>query len=216
MESRVFTEIGGNDSQQVYESLSRIGFRRSHSIVYRPQCPNCRACIPARVVAGEFSPGRTMRRLLNANAHITVREQDCVATVEQYQIFKRYLLSRHGEGNMASMNYAEYRDMIEDTPVTSRIAEFRDPNGDLVAACLTDYLEDGLSAVYSFFDPDLSQRSLGTFMILWLIERTAALSLPYAYLGYWVANSRKMAYKARFRPLELMDDKGNWYRLADH
>jgi arginine-tRNA-protein transferase len=136
------------------------------------------------------------------------------ATAEQFQLFQRYQRARHGDGDMATMSFYDYRAMIEDTPIDSFIVEFRDPDDRLVGACLTDRLGDGLSAVYSYFGPGMERRSIGTFTILWLIERARAQGLPYVYLGYWVAESRKMAYKARFRPSEILSG-GVWRMLTD-
>jgi arginine-tRNA-protein transferase len=132
----------------------------------------------------------------------------------QFQLFQAYQQVRHGNGDMATMSFYDYRAMVEDTPIETFIVEFRDPDDRLLGACLTDRLGDGLSAVYSYFAPGLERRSLGTFAILWLIERAAALELPYVYLGYWVPESRKMAYKARFRPSEILAG-GAWRVLTE-
>ena len=136
------------------------------------------------------------------------------ATAEQFTLFQRYQKNRHADGDMAAMGYYDYRAMIEDTPISTGILEFRDTQDRLLGACLTDWLADGLSAVYSFFDTDEDKRSLGTFAVLWLIGRARSLGLPYVYLGYWVPESRKMAYKARFRPSEILIS-GAWHRLGD-
>jgi arginine-tRNA-protein transferase len=137
------------------------------------------------------------------------------ASAEQFGLFQRYQAARHGDGDMAAMGFYDYRAMVEDTPITSGVVEFRDPSGQLVGACLTDWLSDGLSAVYSFFDPADTRRSLGTHAILWLVSRARAVSLPYVYLGYWVPESRKMSYKARFRPSEALAG-GIWRVLPEH
>ncbi len=136
------------------------------------------------------------------------------ATTEQFQLFQRYQQMRHSEGDMATMSFYDYRAMVEDTPITTSMIEFRDGLGGMVGACLTDRLSDGLSAVYSFYVPDRERKSLGTYTILWLVERARALGLPYVYLGYWVAESRKMAYKARFRPCEVLQN-GGWRLLVE-
>jgi arginine-tRNA-protein transferase len=136
------------------------------------------------------------------------------ATAEQFGLFQRYQQARHGEGDMASMGFYDFRAMVEDTPITTGMVEFRDPADRLVGACLTDWLSDGLSAVYSFFTPEATQRSLGSWAILWLIGRAQALGLPYVYLGYWVPQSRKMAYKSRYRPSEILTG-GVWRMLED-
>ena len=213
-ERKIVTELSGTEAEALHERLSRAGFRRSHNIAYAPVCPGCQACVPIRVVSEEFTPDRTQRRILRANADLTISEMPARATAEQFTLFQRYQKTRHADGDMAAMGYYDYRAMIEDTPISTGILEFRDAQDRLVGACLTDWLADGLSAVYSFFDTDEDKRSLGTFAVLWLIGRARSLGLPYVYLGYWVPESRKMAYKARFRPSEILIS-GAWHRLGD-
>ena len=213
-ERKVVTEITGPDAEAVHDRLSRAGFRRSHNIAYAPVCPSCQACVPIRIPVASFSPDRTLRRIARANLGLEGFEVAARATTEHFQLFQRYQQMRHGDGDMATMSFYDYRAMVEDTPVETFITEFRDNDDRLIAACLADRLGDGLSAVYSFFAPGFDKRSLGTFTILWLIERTKALGLPYVYLGYWVPESRKMAYKARFRPSEILMG-GSWRALTD-
>ena len=213
-ERKIVTELSGTEAEALHERLSRAGFRRSHNIAYAPVCPGCQACVPIRVVSEDFTPDRTQRRILRANADLTVSEMPARATAEQFTLFQRYQKNRHADGDMAAMGYYDYRAMIEDTPISTGILEFRDAQDRLLGACLTDWLADGLSAVYSFFDTDEDKRSLGTFAVLWLIGRARSLGLPYVYLGYWVPESRKMAYKARFRPSEILMS-GAWHRLDD-
>jgi len=213
-ERKIVTELSGTEAEALHERLSRAGFRRSHNIAYAPVCPGCQACVPIRVVSEEFTPDRTQRRILRANADLNVSEMPARATAEQFTLFQRYQKNRHADGDMAAMGYYDYRAMIEDTPISTGILEFRDAQDRLLGACLTDWLADGLSAVYSFFDTDEDKRSLGTFAVLWLIGRARSLGLPYVYLGYWVPESRKMAYKARFRPSEILIS-GAWHRLGD-
>lgn len=213
-ERKIVTELSGTEAEALHERLSRAGFRRSHNIAYAPVCPGCQACVPIRVVSEDFTPDRTQRRILRANADLTVSEMPARATAEQFTLFQRYQKNRHADGDMAAMGYYDYRAMIEDTPISTGILEFRDARDRLLGACLTDWLADGLSAVYSFFDTDEEKRSLGTFAVLWLIGRARSLGLPYVYLGYWVPESRKMAYKARFRPSEILIS-GAWHRLND-
>ena len=213
-ERKIVTELSGTEAEALHERLSRAGFRRSHNIAYAPVCPGCQACVPIRVVSEDFTPDRTQRRILRANADLTISEMPARATAEQFTLFQRYQKTRHADGDMAAMGYYDYRAMIEDTPISTGILEFRDAQDRLLGACLTDWLADGLSAVYSFFDTDEDKRSLGTFAVLWLIGRARSLGLPYVYLGYWVPESRKMAYKARFRPSEILIS-GAWHRLGD-
>ena len=214
-ERKIVTELSGTEAEALHERLSRAGFRRSHNIAYAPVCPGCQACVPIRVVSEDFTPDRTQRRILRANAELTVSEMPARATAEQFTLFQRYQKNRHADGDMAAMGYYDYRAMIEDTPISTGLLEFRDAQDRLLGACLTDWLADGLSAVYSFFDTDEDKRSLGTFAVLWLIGRARSLGLPYVYLGYWVPESRKMAYKARFRPSEILIS-GAWHRLGDN
>lgn len=212
VERRVVTELVGREAAVLHETLTQAGFRRSHGIAYAPACPDCRACVAVRVVVGEFRRGRTRRRVWNLNADVSVSERPPVATQEQFALFSRYQRSRHGLGDMSKMDFLDYQALVEDTPVDSTIVEFRDPDATLIGACLADRMENGLSAVYSFFHPDREARSLGTYMVLWLVERARALGIGYVYLGYWVAGCSKMSYKARFRPLEAATPKG-WVRF---
>ncbi len=213
-ERKVVTEITGPESDRLHDRLSRAGFRRSHNIAYAPVCPGCNACIPIRVPVADFQPDRSLRRILKANAEVSGFDSPARATAEQFQLFQRYQQARHHDGDMATMSFYDYRAMVEDTPIETFIAEFRDPDNRLLGACLTDRLGDGLSAVYSFFAPELERRSLGTYTILWLIDRARSAGLPYVYLGYWVPESRKMAYKARFRPSEILAG-GTWRMLTE-
>ncbi len=208
VERRLVTELSGRQSVAVHDTLSRAGFRRSHGIAYVPVCRECNACVAVRIVAAKLDKTRGQRRTLARNADLIATEKPARATDEQYRLFRRYQRARHRGGEMARMDFADYQMLVEETPVDTLVIEFRDRNGILVAACLADRLADGFSAVYSFFDPTLARRSLGTFMILWLVEWTALLDLPYVYLGFWVKNCGKMDYKIRFRPLEAYTPKG--------
>ena len=213
-ERKVVTELAGIGAETLHDRLSRGGFRRSHNIAYAPVCPSCNACVPIRIPTATFQPDRALRRVLRHNEGVEGYEVPARATAEQFQLFQRYQLARHGEGDMATMSFYDYRAMVEDTPIETAMVEFRDPDDRLIGGCLMDRLGDGLSAVYSFFAPDLDRRSLGNFTILWLIDRARALGLPYVYLGYWVPESPKMAYKARFRPSEILAG-GAWRVLTD-
>jgi arginine-tRNA-protein transferase len=212
LERKIVTELSGPDAEMLHEALSRAGFRRSHSIAYTPACPGCNACIPVRIVIDQFEPKRTMRRIMRANAELNTRQMAARATAEHYNLFSRYQESRHTGGDMALMGFYDYRSMIEDSPIKTFVVEFRAPDNNLRAVALTDRMSDGLSAVYSFFDPAEKSASLGTYMILWLIDEARRLGLPYVYLGYWISESTKMAYKARFAPLEFFGP-GGWQPL---
>ena len=220
MEQRVFTSLTGGDSSALFDLLSRAGFRRSLDTVYQPSCPECDACVPMRILVREFAPGKSFRRVLRANRDLAAELLPARATREQYRLFSRYLKSRHGGGEMTNMTWREYLSFAEDTPAETFIAEFRDPasrpdsgeetgEGALVAACIVDRISDGLSAVYSFFDPGQGNRGLGNFMRLWLVAKAREMGLSHVYPGYWIADCPKMSYKARFRPLERLT-KGGW------
>lgn len=213
LERKIVTELNGPDAEVLHEALSRAGFRRSHSIAYTPACPGCSACIPVRIVAGQFHPDRTMRRLARLNADLTARIVPARATAEHFRLFARYQESRHAGGDMAMMGFYDYRSMVEDSPIDTFLVEFRTADEVLMGVCLADHMSDGLSAVYSFFEPDLPQRSLGTQMVVWLVEESLRRGLPYVYLGYWIAESRKMSYKSRFQPLEAFGPNG--WRLLE-
>jgi arginine-tRNA-protein transferase len=214
-ERKVVTELAGVSAESLHDRLSRGGFRRSHNIAYAPVCPACNACVPIRIRALEFTPNRTQKRIARLNADLIIQEMPPRATAEQFQLFQRYQQIRHSDGDMATMSFYDYRAMVEDTPIETSVIEFRLPNGALIGACLTDRLGDGLSAVYSFFTTDMDERSLGTYAILWLIERAVEMELPNVYLGYWVKESRKMAYKSKFRPSEILRG-GQWISLVEH
>ena len=217
-ERKIFTHLVGEDAVHLNNILSKGGFRRSQTIAYRPACEGCKACKSARVVVPLYDFSRNQRRMLKRNDDLIsiVRTND--ATSEQYDLFQTYLLARHGDGGMADMNMGDYKAMVEESHVETEVIEYRlrDPDsgitgtssGPLVAVALTDRLDGGLSMVYSFFDPTMADRSLGTFIILDHIRRAMEESLFYVYLGYWVEGSEKMAYKTRFRPLEILEEDG--------
>lgn len=207
-EQNVFTELAGVDGVALYDILTHAGFRRSHNIAYRPTCPGCNACVSVRVVASAFKASRSQRRVLTVNDDLRCTERAAAATEEHYDLFAQYVASRHNDGEMAAMGFVDYAAMVEESPLSTYVAEYRDANGLLLAACLADRLSDGLSAVYSYFDTETTGRSLGTYMVLRLIDRCRELGLPYLYLGYWIAGGKKMSYKTRFRPLEALGADG--------
>lgn len=213
VEQRVVVSLD-ETPEGTFDRLSRTGFRRSHAFAYRPACPGCNACVPIRIPASTFAPDRTQRRIARRNADLFGEERPAVASREQYAVFKAYVTDRHGDGDMAQMTFGDYRAMIEDAVDATRLIEHRDESGRLIAAVLADRLADGLSAVYSFFDPAQPRRSLGIHVVLDLIGRADADGLPFIYLGYWIAESRKMAYKKHFRPAEVMIE-GSWRPFAE-
>jgi leucyl-tRNA---protein transferase len=208
-ERKLIVELRGPDAAQVYDELSRAGFRRSHRFAYRPACRNCAACVPVRIAAARHADTASTRRIRVRNRDLAAVCAPARATQEQFRLFLAYQQARHAESDMASMRYADYRAMVEDTPARSEVVEFRGADGRLLAASLIDRLDDGVSAVYSFFDPAAPKRSLGSWSILWLVDECRRRNLPYVYLGYWVADSPKMAYKARFTGLERLI-AGGW------
>jgi len=222
-ERKVFTHIVGRRGRELNEILTQGGFRRSQTIAYRPACDTCRACVSVRVLADEFEPSGNLRRVLKNNADLIGNEIPNRPTSEQYALFRRYVDARHADGGMADMTVLDYSMMIEDSHVDTLLVEYRrrgidsgitgKGTGDLIAVSLTDVMSDGLSMVYSFYDPDPQDRSLGTFMILDHIRRAKAKGLPYLYLGYWVEGSRKMGYKSRFTPQERLGAHG-WVRFG--
>ncbi len=219
MERKLFTALQGDNAEAMNDTLSKQGFRRSQNVLYRPSCAECSACLSARIRVADFTPTRSMRRILRRNRDLVRDATSPWATEAQYDLFRRYLDSRHADGGMADMDVFEFAAMIEETPVRSRVVEYSAPRQpgsgrDLAAVCLTDVLDDGLSLVYSFFDPARARDSLGTYMILDHIEMARVAGLPFVYLGYWVPGSAKMDYKARFDALEVYH-QGEWRRMQD-
>ncbi|MBU3078443.1 arginyltransferase [Sphingomonas quercus] len=221
-ERKVFTELSGAHATDLNDALGRIGFRRSQSVAYRPSCLDCQACVSVRVVTDEFRPNGTQRRLIRRHGDLVVTACKPWTTEEQFALLRRYLAARHPGGGMAEMDDVDFADMVEQTPVKTYIIEYREPSdedgrpGRLVGACLTDQQSDGLSMIYSFFDPDTdtpgARPGLGTYIIMDHILRASRARLPYVYLGYWVEGSARMAYKTRFRPIERLSPEG-WRRF---
>ena len=215
-ERKLFTHLSGRRAASLHHLLSENGFRRSQNLIYRPACEGCNACQSVRIVAGKFEPSGRYRRVQAKNDDLMIDVRPTTATGEQYDLFKRYLESRHAGGGMNQMSFVDYEYMVEDTPVQSILVEYRlreHPDQPLVAVALTDVMPDGLSMVYSFYDPELAHRSLGTFLILDHIAQVRSAVLSYVYLGYWVKDSPKMAYKAQFQPLEVQKGTMGWCLL---
>ncbi|WP_420395660.1 arginyltransferase [Nioella sp.] len=215
-ERKLFTALQGDHAEKLNDSLSKQGFRRSQNVLYRPSCSDCSACLSARIRVADFVPTKSQRRALRRNQNLVREARSPWATEEQYALFRDYLDSRHADGGMADMDVFEFAAMIEETPVRSRVIEYRDTDAEnaLTAVCLTDVLDDGLSMVYSFFRPDQASRSLGSYVILDHIQIARDAGLPYVYLGYWVPGSAKMGYKAKFSALEVYLG-GSWQQLKD-
>ena len=220
MERKLFTALQGDQAQRLNDTLSKQGFRRSQNVLYRPSCAECSACISARIRVSDFSPSRTQKRIMKAAAHLRRNATSPWATEDQFSLFRRYLDARHADGGMADMDVFEFAAMIEETPIKSRVIEYTRTAGPhetgrpLAVVALTDVFDDGLSMVYSFYDPDLTNLSLGTFAILDHIEIAREAGLPFVYLGYWVPGSRKMGYKAGFSGVEIYKG-GVWQPLGD-
>ena len=220
LERKLFTALQGDQAQRLNDTLSKQGFRRSQNVLYRPSCAECSACLSARIRVADFKPNRSQRRILRDAAHLRRNATSPWATEDQFTLFRRYLDARHADGGMADMDVFEFAAMIEETPIKSRVIEYTRPavagerNAPLACVSLTDVFDDGLSMVYSFYDPDLIDLSLGTFAILDHIAIAREAGLPYVYLGYWVPGSRKMGYKAGFSALEIFK-AGAWQDIGD-
>ncbi len=218
MERKLFTALQGEQAEAMNDTLSKQGFRRSQNVLYRPSCADCSACLSARIRVADFTATRSQRRIMRRNRHLQRQVTSAWATEDQYDLFRRYLDARHADGGMADMDVFEFAAMIEETPVRTRLLEYVETSETgqrrLSAVCLTDVLDDGLSLVYSFFDPDLAGDSLGSYMILDQIALAEKVGLPYVYLGYWVPGSPKMDYKAKFSALEVYHG-GRWQDLHD-
>ena len=213
MERKLFTSLQGDKAELLNNTLSKQGFRRSQNVLYRPACTDCNACMSARIDVTRFAPRKSQRRVMRRNSDLYRRSNAPWATEDQFDLFRHYLDARHADGGMADMDIFEFAAMVEETPVRSRVIEYRDgDNSDvdtLKAVALTDVIDDGVSMVYSFFDTTDTRRSFGTYLILDHIDIARGANLRYVYLGYWVPGSDKMAYKANFTGVEVYT-KGTW------
>ncbi|TFL18209.1 arginyltransferase [Jannaschia formosa] len=222
-ERKLFTALQGSGAADLNDKLSKQGFRRSQNVLYRPSCSDCAACLSARIRVADFAPSRSQRKVLRRNAKLRREVNSPWATEAQFALFRHYLERRHADGGMADMDIFEFAAMIEETPIRTRVIEYWDDAADpadgraaskLRAVCLTDVLDDGLSMVYSFYDPDVPQDSLGTHIILDHVEIAREAGLPYVYLGYWVPGSPKMGYKAHFKALEIYKER-RWQPIGN-
>lgn len=211
LERKLFTRLPEPDTANLNGVLTAGGFRRSHDFIYRPVCETCSACKPVRIDARGWKPTRNERKLMNRNRDLVMIERAPHATTEQYRMFARYQYMRHGDGDMAAMGPDDYAGMIEEGATNTRVLEWRlgDEHGRLMGVMLIDITGDGYSAVYSFYEPEETGRSLGRHMVLDLCTRTVAEHLPYLYLGYYIAQSPKMNYKTCYKPLEVLEN-GRW------
>ena len=209
----LFVDPSNHSSAQHYSLFLRSGFRRSGRLIYRPHCQSCNECISVRIPVNNFVPRRGQKRLLKRNSDLVVVERPPYFSDEHFQLYRKYQSSRHTDGSMDHEDRNAYEDFLIKSPVDTRFFEFRTSDspdkGRLLALAVTDVVDDGLSAVYTFFDPGEARRGLGVFAILWQIQQTASMDLPYLYLGYWIKDCRKMSYKQDYRPLEGWRD-GIW------
>lgn len=227
-ERKLFTHLTRDKTSSYFDELHSEGFRRSQTIAYRPHCENCSACISVRIRVDEFTPSKSQKRVLRLNKDVFSAKVAALSTAEQYPLFKAYVETRHNDGGMADMSVFDYQAMIEDGVVDSFLTEYRTAQrpdesplnendisspAELIAVALCDELSDGISLVYSFFDPEIPSRSIGTYIILETIEYARSVGLPYVYLGYWVNGSPKMDYKTNFMPQDHLI-KGEWERVT--
>lgn len=209
----MFVDPRANVDKRLYSQLTALGFRRSGSHYYRPHCENCNACIPVRLRVEEFRPDRNQRRVLKKNADLECRMVRASFTERYYELYARYIEERHADGDMYPPSREQFTSFLVEGATDSWFLEILD-QGQLVGLAAIDKLNEGLSAIYTVFDPAYEHRSLGTFAVLWQVEEARRLYLPYLYLGYWIADCDKMNYKTRFRPIEALRD-GHWRPMAD-
>ena len=224
LERKLFTHLTHEKPPELIDRLLTTGFRRSQNIAYVPYCEGCQACVSVRVLTAEFEPNRTMRRAAAKNRRLIARRVPATPTTEQYRLFRAYIDARHNDGGMADMSVLDYRMMVEDSVIDTFVTEYREkPEGaddldidswPLKGAALCDRLSDGISMVYSYYDPKEPSLSLGTYMILEHIAFCKRMGLPYLYLGYWIDGSDKMAYKSRYVPQERLGPE-QWERVEE-
>ncbi len=216
-ERKIFTHLSPDRPRTLVDNLLKGGFRRSQNIAYMPYCDHCAACVPVRIVVSEFEPRRTLAKIWKFNADIEARRVPGRPTIEQFALFRDYIEARHAQGGMADMSLLDFSMMVQDSTVETYLTEYRlrpaasGNDSPLVAAALCDRLSDGISLVYSFFEPEMPGRGLGNYVIMEQVAFARSRGLPYVYLGYWISGSRKMAYKTRFTPQEHLTSAG-WVR----
>lgn len=216
VERKLFTRLSGDTKTdiEINSTLTRAGFRRSHDVVYRPSCQECNACIPVRIPVQAFEMSRSLRRTARLNRDLVLEKVAPLATDELYQLFVNYQNARHADGDMAHMSYDDLVQMMREGGSSAQLHQLRTQDGQLLGSILADNINDGYSAVYSFFAPDIPRRSLGAQLILSLIGEAQQKSLSFVYLGYWIKASPKMSYKTRFHPLQALGPQG-WDWLDD-
>jgi arginyl-tRNA--protein-N-Asp/Glu arginylyltransferase len=198
--------------QRLYSKLSLLGFRRSGHHIYRPHCSHCNACVPARIPIDSFKPRRGQRRIWNRNQDLRVARTDDISDDAAFELYHRYISLRHADGDMYPPEREQYQAFLNGVWDCTRYFRFYD-KGQLIAVAVVDELEDGYSAIYTFFDPEADKRSLGTYAVLWEVEQARESNLDYLYLGYWIRECQKMSYKSDFRPLEVYINS-HWTTLA--
>ena len=208
MERKLFTHMTGDKANEINNNLTHAGFRRSQTIAYRPACDDCNACRSVRVDVAGFEPSKSFKRILKANADLTAHIKPPQSTREQFDLLRLYLTSRHAEGGMADMSPNDFMAMVEETAIETRLVEYRDAQDRLVACLIRDTMQDGYSLVYSFYDPTLEKRSLGSFIILQQLMAAKEQNKPHLYLGYLIEQCSKMSYKKRFTPLHILSGDG--------
>jgi arginyl-tRNA--protein-N-Asp/Glu arginylyltransferase len=219
MASTLFIDPHQPVSPVLFDELMRRGFRRSGDLIYTPHCAGCQACVPVRIPVAEFTPNRSQRRTWTRNRDLRVCEREPGFDPDQFALYRRYQAGRHQGSTMDDPDAAKYLDFLISRRATTRFFEFRGPDpadtakDRLLCVAVVDVLGDGLSAVYTFFAPELSARGLGTYAVLWEIEHARRLGLTWLYLGYWIEESPKMAYKANFRPIQAYRN-GRWEPLT--
>lgn len=209
-----FMPMGRVKDQKQFTQLNAAGFRRSGDYVYRPACPTCSACVPLRINSSSFIPNKSQKRCWKKNVDLSVSPEKAGFTKERYTLYEQYIHSRHADGDMFPPSKQQFIDFLCEGTSWCRFHEFRDTEGQLVAVTVVDHLTNGIAPIYTFFNPALSKRGLGTYSILWLIEYTKDCQLFYVYLGYWIKKCGKMSYKCKFRPYELLR-QGLWVQSKE-